>query len=73
MQLLVCILSSPRELLMAATSDFMLPFRHVSIEFVEMADASEISNKRAPGRDAMAVVSLTEVKIPARSEMEPCA
>lgn len=58
MQLLVCI-SSPRELLMVATSDFVLPFRH------GMADASEISNRRAPGKDAMAVASLTEVKIPA--------
>lgn len=70
MQLLVCILSSPRELLVAAASDFVLPFRDVSVQFVEMADASEISNRRAPGRDAMAVASLTEVKIPVWSEME---
>lgn len=56
-QLQVCTLY---RLLMAATSDFVLPFWHVSVGFVKTASASEISNRGGPGRDALAVVSLNE-------------
>lgn len=45
-QLQVCTLPSPCQLLKAVTSDFVLPFRQVCVGFIKMTGVAAISPQR---------------------------